>query len=36
MPNNDNNNRYAGMYQLFMLGLCIYVLLALGVDTFFK
>ena len=26
----------AGPYQLFMLGLCVYVLLALTADTFFR
>ncbi|MBN1489758.1 MAG: ion transporter [Phycisphaerae bacterium] len=36
MPDDSNSNRYAGMYQLFMLGLCVYVLLALAADTFFR
>ena len=29
-----NQERVAGIYQLFMLGLCLYVLIALAVDTF--
>jgi len=31
-----NHERTAGIYQLFMLGLCLYVLIALAIETFAK
>ena len=31
-----SDTQRVGLYQLFMLGLCVYVLIALAVDTFFK
>ncbi len=32
----DNHGKAAGIYELFMLGLCVYVLAALAAMTFFR
>jgi hypothetical protein len=34
--NNNGNSKAAGLYELFMLGLCVYVLAALAAMTFFR
>ena len=36
MVHNSNNHKAAGIYELFMLGLCVYVLAALAAMTFFR
>lgn len=36
MANSPNPKPGASIYELFMLGLCLYVLAALGATTFFK